>query len=194
MAEEFDIVHIGIHPYVSGPVQHESGVSYTYEDQARYVNARNVRLRHPGRNQVLLVEEEEIRSTTENFLGPDWGGLIWSTGPSDPTPLNIGWNELSLKIRRDLPARQYNVWGAELFLLKDTPTWGCLNYAYKKLDLPNKTIDIESCWLRPIDLKLFAKLLFHRQVSPVSVARALSRPRIPEIKHLLETRYRPLSR
>lgn len=135
------VVYIGVHPYS------ELG---TYEHDKTFVAARNNRLKNRSIEQILFLEKKAYPKAIFKFglYLPYWRGRVFMTEESYPTPLNSSFEEMSKIIVSHFPADVYKFWGAELSIDHNgEPIFGCVYGAFVHFQLPNKQIDVESCWV-----------------------------------------------
>lgn len=177
-------LYIGIHPYTAGLLTHVDLRDYNYEDQPQYVRIRDQRLYHPTLNQLLLVTEWDFKRTVRRYqldVRPEWRDRVILTGDGTPTPTKMNFAELGRFIRETYPAPEYIFWGAELLEIGEAPIWGCVKYACDSLFLPNKRIDRDACWRRPITTGILKATLQARDLAPWDVVKALVSQKPPNI-------------
>lgn len=174
-------LHIGIHPYTSGLLTNQDLTNYNYEDQPGYVERREARLHNPALRQILLVTEYDFRRTVWRYRlnQPQWQGRVIQTPEGTPAPIKMSFGELSSFIVETYPASGYIFWGAELYEINRTPVAGCVKYAHDSLSLPNKSIDRESCWKRPITAGMLKSALHKGDLTSWDILGALFNQRPP---------------
>lgn len=188
---EGNVVHIGIHPYSPKPVTHDRlGQTYWYEDQPRFVQKRNDLLSEPGNNQILFIDHTVFDETTRLFsFDKTWEDRIVITEEASPLPKDMSFDEVSKELIGRFPNSRFVLWGTELHFSGRVITGGCVLGAFSNLVLPDKTLDLEACYLIPVPARVILKEIREGLLTVAEGFKMLTEQPDPYLQHLLDTRY-----